>query len=63
MYYKNIIPIFLSSNRNLSAKLEYLHVSANLSDTVPFPAAMGPIRGGETDDVVRPPEVLQADGS
>ena len=28
-------------NRNLSAKLEYLHVSATLSDTVPFPTAHG----------------------
>ena len=28
-------------SKNLSAKLEYLRVHANLSETVPFPAVMG----------------------
>ncbi len=44
-------------NRNLSAKLEYLHVSATLSDTVPFPKAMGGGKESESasisDNLVR----------
>lgn len=44
--------------QNLSAKLEYLYVSANLSDTVAFPAVMG--GGVESESVTLSDNLVRA---